>query len=123
MNTQNTITKEQATEIEQQHNVCVDIETMQYDNESHDAETGWMPIPEDWISTENTTIEYIATDTNTQDRNKIAWYSVGGENWGLVTHMDTNEKSLVDRDGCSVNLGDYDGEGQQILETLKKEEN
>ena len=40
-----TITQEQSIEIERQYNVCIDIETMQYNNESHDAETGWMPMP------------------------------------------------------------------------------
>ena len=49
MNTRNIITTEQAAEIERQHNVCVDIEAMQYNNESRDAEYGWLPIPAEWL--------------------------------------------------------------------------
>ena len=49
MNTQNTMTAEQAQQIEQTHNVCVDIDTMQYNNDSHDSTYGWYMIPQAWI--------------------------------------------------------------------------
>ena len=63
-------------------------------------------------------IEFLATDTNTQDDRKIEWYNVDGEVWGLVTNLSTNKQSLVDEDGCPVNLDGFDGLGARILELL-----
>ena len=42
------MTQEQADHIEYTYNVFVDAETEQYNHNNHDAETGWMAIPEAW---------------------------------------------------------------------------
>lgn len=44
------MTIEQALGIEQKHNVYVDSETMQYNQDGHDAVYGWRPIPKEWIN-------------------------------------------------------------------------
>ena len=37
-------------EIEVEHNVYVDIDTMSYTNGEREDVYGWMPIPEEWIN-------------------------------------------------------------------------
>jgi len=49
--TKTKITFKQAEAIELIHNVYVDIDTESYNHDSYDAETGWLPIPENWIIT------------------------------------------------------------------------
>ncbi len=39
-----------AKAIEKEHNVYVDIGSNAYNRESWDAEYGWLPIPESWVS-------------------------------------------------------------------------
>lgn len=54
------LTSEQAQQIEHDHNVYVDADTMQYTVDGgRDAIYGWMPIPQDWIDT--------LTDTDQDD--------------------------------------------------------
>lgn len=48
-----TITLDQATQIEQQHNVYVDADTMMYTNGAREDTYGWMPIPQNWIDAIN----------------------------------------------------------------------
>ena len=43
------LTCDQATEIEDNHNVYVDAETAQYNHKGHDETYGWHPIPQSWI--------------------------------------------------------------------------
>ena len=43
------LTKEEATAIEQTHNIYVDIESGQYNREGYDATYGWDVIPQAWI--------------------------------------------------------------------------
>ena len=44
-----TITPERAEFLRVEHNVAVDVETVQYNRDGADAVYGWMPIPEAWI--------------------------------------------------------------------------
>ena len=43
------LTEELTIAIELIHNVYVDRDTSQYNNKGYDEETGWSPIPEEWI--------------------------------------------------------------------------
>jgi len=43
------MTKEEATIIEQKHNVYVDAETEQYTIGEREDTYGWDPIPEEWL--------------------------------------------------------------------------
>jgi hypothetical protein len=43
------MTKEQAHQIEQEHNVYVDYETDCYNHDGYDAVYGWMAIPSNWL--------------------------------------------------------------------------
>jgi hypothetical protein len=53
------LTIEQAEAIEQNHNVCVDIESEQFNRDSHDSEYGWDVIPDEWIKEVCVTIKDV----------------------------------------------------------------
>ncbi len=61
----------------------------------------------------NLTAVIKSVDVNSADRDVIAWYEVEGELWGFCVHEPTMEVSLLDCDGCPVNLGD-----QQNIEIM-----
>lgn len=48
MNDVKKLNEDQIIELEQEHNICIDRETLQYNNDSHDAQYGWEPLPEEW---------------------------------------------------------------------------
>ena len=42
------LTADQKQQLERDHNVVIDIDTMQYN--TNDTEYGWQPIPTDWVA-------------------------------------------------------------------------
>ena len=49
--TETALTPERALELEQQHNVYIDIAAEQYNIAGYDAIYGWQPVPSDWLRT------------------------------------------------------------------------
>jgi len=43
------LTEDQIISIEQDHNVCIDRDTLQYNQDNIDAVYGWDILPENWI--------------------------------------------------------------------------
>ena len=42
------MTNDQKQQLERDHNVVIDIDTMQYN--TNDTEYGWQPIPTEWVA-------------------------------------------------------------------------
>lgn len=65
------LTTDQIEAIEQNHNVCVVDD--QYNRESHDAEHGWSPLPDEWIKEACVSIKEVR-ERNGLTQQQIASY-------------------------------------------------
>ncbi len=87
-----TLSEDQARQLEQEHNVYIDTGSMMYTRGEREDDYGWEPIPSEWLS--KTAQEYKGEETSNFP---AMLYSIPGE-WGWWPDLETSEniKAIVE---------------------------